>query len=295
MGGQNAQAGEWPWQVSLRYNGRHFCGGSLISRSWVVSAAHCITSSVTTSSLSVHLGCYQISNPNSHEISVAVEKIIKNPVYTEVGSMGDISLIQLKTPINYTAYILPVCLPTANVDFPMGLYCWVTGWGSIKSGGNLPSPQTLQEAQIPLIDTKTCDYLYHINSNVNSLYPIILSDMICGGYKQGGTDSCQGDSGGPLVCSLNGQWILAGLVSWGEGCGEVNHPGVYTRLTVYQDWIKMNAPETEMNMVNVSFNSSVDMNAYLSRGGSGRATPVLLFTWTVIVFSCFISLGVVTV
>ncbi|XP_072273022.1 serine protease 27-like [Pyxicephalus adspersus] len=259
MGGQNAQAGEWPWQVSLRNNGRHFCGGSLISESWVVSAAHCITRYVTTSSLSIHLGCYQISNPNSHEISVAVKRIIKNPLYTYVGSLGDISLIQLMTPINYTAYILPVCLPTANVDFPMGLQCWVTGWGSINSGVDLPSPQTLQEAQVPLIDTETCNYLYHINSGVSSSEPIILSDMICAGYESGGIDSCQGDSGGPLVCSHDGQWFLAGLVSWGEGCGEVNRPGVYTRLTAYQDWIRMNAPETEINMVNVSFNSDTNV------------------------------------
>ncbi|KAM5151670.1 transmembrane protease serine 9-like [Mantella aurantiaca] len=256
MGGQNAQPGQWPWQVSLRNSGSHFCGGSLISESWVVSAAHCIRSTVTTSTLTVHLGCYQISNPNSHEISVGVKTIIKNPLFTDVGSLGDVSLIQLKTPVNYTAYILPVCLPTASVDFPMGQYCWVTGWGNIRYGVSLPSPQTLQEAQIPLIDTQTCDSLYHIESGVVSSVPIILSDMICGGYKAGETDSCQGDSGGPLVCSQGGQWFLAGLVSWGEGCGMVNRPGVYTRLTAYQDWIKMNAPETAKNMVNVTFTNS---------------------------------------
>ncbi|PIO14284.1 hypothetical protein AB205_0064140, partial [Aquarana catesbeiana] len=145
---------------------------------------------VTTSTLTIHLGCYQLSNPNSHEISVRVKTIVKNPNYTNVGSLGDISLIELETPVNYTAFILPVCLPTANVDFPMGLYCWVTGWGSIRSGVSLPKPQTLQEAQIPLMDTQTCDSLYHINSDVSSSVPIILSDMICAGYKAGGTDAC---------------------------------------------------------------------------------------------------------
>ncbi|XP_072273024.1 uncharacterized protein [Pyxicephalus adspersus] len=261
MGGQNAQVGKWPWQVSLQLSGRHFCGGSLISESWVVSAAHCIISSVTTSTLTVCLGCYQLSYANSQQIYVGVKTIIKNPRFTSIGSLGDISLIQLKTPINYTDYILPVCLPTANVDFPSGQYCWVTGWGTIMSGVNLPSPKTLQEAQIPLIDTETCDYLYHINSAVSSSTPQILSDMICAGYRSGGVDSCQGDSGGPLVCSHDGQWFLAGLVSWGEGCGKVNRPGVYTRLTTYQDWIVTNAPEAEMNMVNVSFNSDTNVTS----------------------------------
>ncbi|XP_018428504.1 PREDICTED: serine protease 33-like [Nanorana parkeri] len=236
--------------------------------------------SVTNSTLTVHLGCYQLSSPNSQEISVGVKNIIRNPKFTDVGSLGDISLIELKTPVNYTAYILPVCLPTADVNFTMGLQCWVTGWGSIRSGVSLPSPQTLQEAQIPLIDIKTCDSLYHIQSDVSSSVPIILSDMICGGYQAGGTDSCQGDSGGPLVCSQGGQWFLAGLVSWGDGCGKVNRPGVYTRLTSFQNWIKQNAPGTEKNMVDVVFNVTVNRDAYLNL--SSTATPISSKMWPIV-------------
>ncbi|XP_026098565.1 transmembrane protease serine 2-like isoform X3 [Carassius auratus] len=101
--------------------------------------------------------------------------------------------------------------------------CYVTGWGSLFSGGS--SSQTLQEAKIQLIDRTTC--------NSRAVYNGQITDtMICAGKLEGGVDSCQGDSGGPLVTKENSLWWLVGDTSWGVGCAFRNKP-----VTYFLDWI----------------------------------------------------------
>ncbi|CAJ0931647.1 unnamed protein product, partial [Ranitomeya imitator] len=88
----------------------------------------------------------------------------------------------------------------------------------------------LREAKVHLISTELC--------NQSSYYPgLISARMLCAGYLDGKVDSCQGDSGGPLVCQESGLWWQVGIVSWGEGCGRPNRPGVYTNLTTLLDWV----------------------------------------------------------
>ncbi|XP_053326507.1 transmembrane protease serine 9-like isoform X2 [Spea bombifrons] len=270
MGGQDAQEGAWPWQVSLRRNGVHICGGSLISRNWVISAAHCVEG-FDAALFSVFLGSYALTLPSFHEVSVRVGRIIVHPAYHLQSGSGDIALLELGRQVSYTSYALPVCLPAGDVLFPTGLKCWVTGWGNIKYGTSLPSPAILQEVQVPLIDAKTCDDLYHLQSGADQSRAI-ATDNICAGYAAGGKDSCQGDSGGPLVCAENGRWFLAGIVSFGEGCGEVNRPGVYTLLTAYSDWIVENVPEAAVNMRGVNFTSPANYSS-VTHSGSYAGVP----------------------
>ncbi|XP_053371239.1 polyserase-2-like [Clarias gariepinus] len=243
VGGLDAVPGSWPWQVSLQVYGSHYCGGSLINNGWVLSAAHCFKSYIA-SQVTVKLGLYTLEGNNSYRESRWLNKVIIHPAYKKEKHDNDIALLQLSSVVSFNNNITPVCLAETGSTFHNGTLTWVTGWGDIRVEVNLPSPGILQEVPVPIIGNKQCYCLYEkskylpVNFLLYKSYLVNITDnMLCAGLLEGGRDSCQGDSGGPLVIKQDSRWIQAGIVSFGWGCALPNSPGVYTRVSKYQDWI----------------------------------------------------------
>ncbi|XP_059118562.1 chymotrypsin-like protease CTRL-1 [Peromyscus eremicus] len=223
VNGENAVSGSWPWQVSLQEsNGYHFCGGSLISQNWVVTAAHC---QVTPGQHFVVLGEYDRSS-NAEPVQVlSISKAITHPSWNPTTMNNDVTLLKLASPAQYTRRISPVCLASSNEALPAGLTCVTTGWGRTSGVGNV-TPARLQQVVLPLVTVNQCRQYWGSR---------ITDSMICAGGS--GASSCQGDSGGPLVCQKGNTWVLIGIVSWGTQNCNVQAPAMYARVSKFNTWI----------------------------------------------------------
>uniref|UniRef100_F7HTZ0 Transmembrane protease serine 5 n=1 Tax=Callithrix jacchus TaxID=9483 RepID=F7HTZ0_CALJA len=187
------------------------------------------------SSWRVHAGLVSHSVVRSHQ-GAAVERIISHPLYSAQNHDYDIALLRLRTPLNFSDTVGAVCLPAKEQHFPKGSQCWVSGWGHTDPSHTYSSDM-LQDTVVPLLSTQLC--------NSSCMYSgALTARMLCAGYLDGRADACQGDSGGPLVCPDGDTWRLVGVVSWGRGCAEPNHPGVYAKVAEFLDWIHDTAKDS---------------------------------------------------
>ncbi|NXG26379.1 PRS56 protease, partial [Grallaria varia] len=231
MGGSVAPRGAWPWLVSVRLHGELMCGGVLVGRSWVLTAAHCFGGNRNELAWTVVVGDHELGKLGVGERAVPVRRILPHPKFNPKTFHGDLALLELAVPLAPSPTVSPVCLPSGPTEPSPGTPCYIAGWGSLYEEG--PVADVVMEAQVPLLSQETCRGALGKD--------LLTSAMFCAGYLSGGIDSCQGDSGGPLACQdpTSHHFVLYGITSWGDGCGERGKPGVYTRVTAFTDWLSL--------------------------------------------------------
>lgn len=229
VGGQFVAHEDAPYQVAVRA-GRSLCGGSIISRSFVLTAAHCVFDEFATpfspSKIEVLYGSARLS-----DMSVSrVLRVDSHPDYNPRArvSDGDVAILTLAVPMEVprSAAVVLATERTHSALVREGGCARVTGFGKTATDG---ISRRLQAANVPVYTPPGC----------GSSGDHMTDRMICAGFKTGGRDSCNGDSGGPLVVRDGPvRWLQIGVVSFGpKNCGEAGAPGVYARVASFVDWI----------------------------------------------------------
>ncbi|XP_074720764.1 serine protease 55-like isoform X1 [Strix uralensis] len=222
--GRYASTGEFPWHVSIQSNGRHICGGTMISALWILTAAHCFAEEVPPD-LTVVVGGIDLSLPlEEHK----VENLIIHGNFDRMSMENDIALILLRSPIEFSNQKVPICLPFIQ-DVNTWQHCWVAGWGTTHAETGVSTSPVLQKARMKPISREQC--LKRI--------PQLEENMLCADLEKGG-GACQVDSGGPLVCSYwnTMRWFQVGIVSWGQDCAEKPNHEIFLSVYSYRSWIE---------------------------------------------------------
>jgi hypothetical protein len=235
VGGSPTSLGEYPWRCALYTKSRGvFCGCTIISASWILTAAHC-TNAVQGEAVYVNVGDYDLTVTTETNNQVkATDRVVQNTAYDTVNQDSDTALLHLATPLVFSRNVQPVCLPWKyrNADFT-GATVTATGWGTTAFGGGISN--VLREVDLPILAQDQCQRYYPTG---------LTNNMIC--TYSPGKDTCQGDSGGSVDFKdpNSGRHYAIGVTSWGVGCAGKDKPGVYAKVTNFLDWIQRNTGDT---------------------------------------------------
>jgi hypothetical protein len=254
VGGGDANIEDYPWHVALLSSGgNQYCAGTVLSENWILTAAHCGTPN------RIRAGVTNRTDLTGQDRFI-IQKI-NHPNYSPYSN--DVALIQLASPLDLSGpnvKAIPI-ITQAHADdgyTDAGVMAVITGWGALSQGG--PGSNILQFAELPIVSNEDA-------MTIGGYEPgSITDDMLCAGFLgTGGTDACQGDSGGPLVVADPGSALgfsLAGVTSWGIGCAQPLYPGVWARVSYFEDWISMhtglswNGPVTLPNPISITAESA---------------------------------------
>lgn len=298
IGGTDAKEGEVPWQAGLLLGGKLECGGAIVSSRAIVTAAHCLKHPASNYTVVVgRLAAPSQDSPECQQQDFLATEFFPHPDYEPNTLSNDLAVVSVASVfgqgVRWTLSVLPLCLAAPGFSgvqasprllWKEGEESLVTGYGLIKEEGE--SARTLQEATVQVVSRAQCAAAYKAWITVDP-----ITQFCAGGSQGGGTDACTGDSGGPLAASAGGRFYLAGVVSFGKGCGRRDFPGVYTRIEPYLPWLlkvvaKGNqdravssttsitfAPSPALSTTNSATSPSASTYSYTTSKSSTTSTP----------------------
>jgi len=223
VNGEAASVGQFPWQVSMKQNGYHFCGGSIVGTKYIVSAAHCYT----TNTVFVSMGIVDLSDDGAYKREIV--SFVKHPDYNSNTLDYDYSVLTMKSAIpNNVDSVQVIEMAAAQTNKQYSGMATTSGWG-YTYGFDHVTPDQLYYATLPLVSQSTCQSIWG--------HALTITDRIQCAGGDGVSTVCAGDSGGPLVIKENGKDILIGITSWSESNCSPLYPGGWAKIAAARDWI----------------------------------------------------------
>jgi len=231
VGGEEATPHQYPWMAALFIDDKWFCGGTLISDEWVLTAGHCADGA---SSVNVMLGAHNVRETvEDGRLEIASNEIFTHENYNGLTIRNDVGLVHLPEPVQFTDWIRPICLPSYS-EWNSTWYhldMQISGWGKPTDQSDSISP-VLRDATVDTITNLACALEFPLNINKNNI-------CISG---RNGISTCNGDSGGPLEYLYeDGKYRQIGITSFGSGLGcEIGMHAAFTRVESFLQWIETN-------------------------------------------------------